>query len=182
MVLGRLLGVLLATALLSLTFPLFTAQAHIPPERTSPEAGAVLDQPPTSVDLWFPLELDISKPVELRVVHNLSGRRVDRGGEDPIDPIDPKHMHVALVADLRPGRYVVSWKATSVDGHPAYPTSFSFTMAEPVVATNDERVPMMLAVFGAAVFTVSVGGVGYLMRRQLGLVAPPPEQPPSAHH
>ncbi len=130
MPLRRLLGSVLATALLFLALPLPSAQAHTPPERTDPERGAVLDEPPTSVEVWFAAELDRSKPAELRVEHNPSGRRVDQGGDQPLDPADPTHMRVLLEPDLPPGRYVVSWKATGMDGHPA-PGSFSFTIAEP---------------------------------------------------
>lgn len=181
MPLRQLLGSVLATALVSAFLPFPIAQAHTPPERTNPEAGAVLDQPPTSVDIWFPLELDASKPAQLRVVHNQSGRRVDQGADDPLDPADRTHMRVLLEPDLAPGRYVVSWDATGVDGHPAYPRNFSFTIVE-LEPENRDRIPLMLAVFGTAAFAVSMGTVGYLLRRQLGLVAPPPERPPGERH
>jgi len=176
-----LLGSLLMAALLSPALPLSVTLAHTPPERTDPEAGAVLDRPPVSVDVWFPLELDPSEPAELRVVHNPSGRRVGLGGEDALDPADHTHMRVLLAPDLGPGRYVVSWEATGVDGHPAYPTSYSFTVAE-AERSNDDQVTLMLAAFGAAAFAASVGTVGFLLRRLLGLVEGPPKQPPAEHH
>jgi len=175
-----LLGSVLATALLSLALPVFAALADSPPERASPEVGAVLERPPAAVEVWVAARLDASKGAELKVVHIPSGRRVDRGGDEALDSADPQHLRVTLEPDLAPGRHVVSWEATGVDGHPTE-GSYAFTVA-PLVATNEDRVPLMLAVFGVAVFAVSVGGLGYLFRRQLGLVAPPPEQPPSEHH
>lgn len=41
---------------------------------------------------------------------------------------------------------------------------------------NDDRVPVELATFGAAVTVVVVLSAGYLLRRRLGLVKPPPAQ------
>lgn len=41
---------------------------------------------------------------------------------------------------------------------------------------NDDRVPVELATFGAAVTAVVVLSAGYLLRRRLGLVKPPPAQ------
>ena len=180
MALRPAVGSVLAAVLLAVVVPLFTAFAHTPPERTEPEAGAVLERPPTAVDVWFGADLDRSKPAELRVVHNPSGRRIDRGGEDPLDPQDADHVRVALEPDLAPGRYVVSWEATGVDGHPVR-GGYSFSVAEPERA-RDDQVPLMLAVFGAAAFVVSVGTVGYVLRRLLGLVEGPPTQPPAEHH
>lgn len=43
---------------------------------------------------------------------------------------------------------------------------------------NDDRVPVALATFGAAVAAVVVGSAGYLLRRWLGLIKPPPAQGP----
>ncbi|HZP56452.1 MAG TPA: hypothetical protein VFC53_02720 [Dehalococcoidia bacterium] len=45
------------------------------------------------------------------------------------------------------------------------------------------RVEVQLAVFGLAAFVVVVVGLGaYVLRKKLGLVAPPPEQPTGGHH
>ena len=53
-----------------------------------------------------------------------------------------------------------------------------------VIDDNDDtRVEVQLAMLGIAVFTVvGVGSAAYLLRRKLGLVAPPPEQPAGGHH
>lgn len=48
---------------------------------------------------------------------------------------------------------------------------------------DDTRVEVQLVVVGAAIGLVVVGGtVAYLVRRRLGLVAPPPEPGSDAHH
>ncbi|MDE3094796.1 MAG: hypothetical protein KGK07_02205 [Chloroflexota bacterium] len=55
--------------------------------------------------------------------------------------------------------------------------------ATPVPAHDGSRVGVQLGVLGAAAFTVLVvGSVAYLVRRRLGLAAPPSEQPPEGHH
>jgi methionine-rich copper-binding protein CopC len=181
MPLRPLVGSFLASALLVLAFHPSPAFAHTPPERTAPEADAVLDRPPATVEIWFVADLDASEPAELTVIHNPSGQRVDQGGDEPLDPGDPSHMRVTLQPNPAPGRYVVSWEATGIDTHPTM-GSYSFTVAGPPGSDDDDRVVVMLSVFGAAVFALSVAALGYLLRRLLGLVPPPPEQPPSEHH
>ena len=53
---------------------------------------------------------------------------------------------------------------------------------EQVDSHDDTRVEVQLVVLGVAVLLVVViGSAGYLLRRKLGLVAPPPEQNGSAH-
>lgn len=48
---------------------------------------------------------------------------------------------------------------------------------------DDTRVEVQVVVLATAAFTVvGLGGAGYLLRRRLGLVAPPPEQPAGGHH
>lgn len=48
---------------------------------------------------------------------------------------------------------------------------------------DDTRVEVQLVVVGAAIGLVVVGGtIAYLVRRRLGLVAPPPEPGSDAHH
>lgn len=53
-----------------------------------------------------------------------------------------------------------------------------------VIDDNDDtRVEVQLAMLGIAAFTVvGVGSAAYALRKKLGLVAPPPEQPTGGHH
>ncbi len=47
---------------------------------------------------------------------------------------------------------------------------------------DDTRVEVQVAVLSIVAFTVVVvGGAGFLLRKRLGLVAPPPEQPAAGH-
>jgi hypothetical protein len=63
----------------------------------------------------------------------------------------------------------------------AGPTQQSGSAAVP--SNDDSRVAVQWGVFGAAAFTVVVVGIGaYLLRKRLGLVAPPPDQGSDAHH
>ncbi len=54
----------------------------------------------------------------------------------------------------------------------------------PAIDDNDDtRVEVQLAMLGIAAFTVAgVGTAAYVLRKKLGLVAPPPEQPAGGHH
>jgi hypothetical protein len=55
--------------------------------------------------------------------------------------------------------------------------------AQEVDDNDDTRVEVQLAVLAVVIGTVFVAGTGvYLLRRRLGLVAPPPEQEAEGHH
>jgi hypothetical protein len=75
-------------------------------------------------------------------------------------------------------RHEVSWRAMSAEGYSIAP-SHAVQMDQAEDEGND-RVLVSLATFGAAVAAVVVGSAGYLLRRRLGLVKPPPDQ--SAEH
>lgn len=52
-----------------------------------------------------------------------------------------------------------------------------------VDSNDDTRVEVQLVVLGAvALLVVGVGISGYLLKKRLGLVAPPPDQSNSSHH
>lgn len=54
---------------------------------------------------------------------------------------------------------------------------------QPVEQHEGTRVEVQLVVLGAALVAVLViGSAGYLLRKKLGLVAGPPEQPAGGHH
>ena len=51
------------------------------------------------------------------------------------------------------------------------------------IAALSDTVSVQLAVFGAVIFVVVIVGlVGYAVRKRLGLVPPPPDQPAGGHH
>lgn len=150
-----------------------SANAQSEPSRTDPPAGASLHEAPKRVDIWFDTPLMPSRAADLAVTDEASGARVDVGGS-PVDEGDPAHLGKALAADMPAGRYVVSWRAVTEDGD-TVEGSYSFSVGNPG-EEDDDRVLVSLATFGAAAAAVVVGSAGYLLRRRLGLVKPPPTQ------
>ena len=69
---------------------------------------------------------------------------------------------------------VASTGAPRVDGEGVV-GSYSFSVDD-AAGEDDDRVPVALATFGAAVAAVLVLSAGYLLRRRLGLIKPPPTQ------
>lgn len=66
---------------------------------------------------------------------------------------------------------------------PPSPGRAAVVLQQQVDQNDDTRVGVQLAVLGAAAFTVvAVGLAGYLLRRKLGLTAPPPKQDAGGHH
>ncbi|MDX1510959.1 MAG: copper resistance protein CopC [Nitriliruptorales bacterium] len=104
------LGILVGLALALLTMP---AQAHASLLSTTPADGQLVEVAPTQVTLRF--NESVMAPTAGVRVFNAGGERVDSG-----DPVvgDDESIGVALDADLPDGTYVVTWRATSADGHP----------------------------------------------------------------
>jgi methionine-rich copper-binding protein CopC len=145
--------------------------------RAEPAAGAVLDKPPSGVELWLEEPPSAPGDAQVQVVHNQSGRRVDLGGP-AWDAGEPGHLKVQLRPDLGPGKYVVSW--AMAEGGREDTGSYSFTVSEPSNGSNDDLVTIALATFGAAGAAVVVGLVAYVLRVRFGLVKAPP--PPEEGH
>ena len=83
--------------------------------QTTPEANAVLPEPPGLVQLFFtePIEKDYSK-AEL---YDSAGNKVDTP-DSRIGP-DPNQLTLQLPANLARGTYTVVWRNISAaDGHP----------------------------------------------------------------
>jgi methionine-rich copper-binding protein CopC len=139
--------------------------------RAEPPVGAVLDRPPSRVELWLEKPPSAPGDVEVRVIHDQSGQRVDLGRE-AWDASDPGHLEVPLGPDLGPGKYVVSW-VVAEDGR-EYSGTYSFTVGASADEGNDNLVTMALATFGAAGAAVVLGLAAYLVRVRLGLVKAPP--------
>ncbi|PYN77279.1 MAG: copper-binding protein [Candidatus Rokuibacteriota bacterium] len=105
---------LVASALLSLTLLLPTAaESHAVLVRSVPAQRAVLEAPPTRVELWFNERLE---PAYSRVsVLDEANTQVDlRDASVAAD--DVRRLSVSLPA-LAPGRYRVEFRVLSVDGH-----------------------------------------------------------------
>jgi copper transport protein len=89
--------------------------AHAVLERSLPPAGAVLEQAPGQVQLWFTEQPEL-RFSELQVVDAL-GNRMDAGGT-----ITAENNSSSLIVRLRPGipngTYTIVWRVLSaVDGH-----------------------------------------------------------------
>jgi hypothetical protein len=66
---------------------------------------------------------------------------------------------------------------------PPSPGLTASSQAREIDDNDDTRVEVQLVVLAVAVGTVFVLGSGvYLLRKRLGLVAPPPDQDPGSHH
>lgn len=113
------------------------ASAHALLASSSPGAGALLDQPPTSVVLNFTEAPDPA----LAVVHvlNSGGRAVEKGKPGPV-PGQRNSLTVAL-PQLPKGSYTVTWRTTSVvDGHTTG-GSFAFGIGVKPTANTTVRAP-----------------------------------------
>ena len=89
------------------------AQAHAFLDHAVPKVGAVLQEPPAEVRLWFGEAVEPAfSSIE---VLDASGRRVQTGPVQ-VDGADRMVLRVAL-PPLPSGAYVVRWRAVSVDTH-----------------------------------------------------------------
>lgn len=177
---GLIIVAALAVGAVSSLMFVSAVAAQNPIKRTEPVAGAVLESPPSNVEVWLEDPLSTEAKAELQVVHSQSGTRVDLAAAS-LDKGDPTHLRVPLPRDLASGKYVVSWAVLS--GGYETEGSFSFTVLSPSTGNNDDRVTIALATIGVAAAAVVVGVLGYLLRVWLGLVKPPPppEEPHGSH-
>lgn len=90
-----------------------SAWSHAALVRSSPARRAVLSQSPEQARLWF------NESVEPRFstvsVWDAGGTRVDLENA-AVSTDDPKRLSVGL-RPLRPGRYIITFRVLSVDGH-----------------------------------------------------------------
>lgn len=90
--------------------------------RTEPKDGAVLQQAPNEIRLWF------SAPIKVALstvqVRDARGKEVD-GRDLRADEKEPALVRLSLASGLGPGTYKVSWTAVAQDMH-AGKGSFSF--------------------------------------------------------
>ena len=99
------------------------ALAHAVLVKSVPAQRADLVEPPPRVELWFNERLE---PAYSKAsVTNEAGTRVDLR-DVAVSAEDPKRLSVSLPA-LTPGRYTVSFRVLSVDGH-VVESTLSFTL------------------------------------------------------
>ena len=162
----RRAGILL---LLALLLAPAGASAHAVLVGSLPGDGSRLDRPPTEVSLRFNEPI---APVSLRVI-GAAGEAVATG---PATAATDGTLRLTLPPDLPAGRYVVSYRVTSADGHPVA-GSLTFAVgadpppaaAAPPSMVNDRWVPALvlnraltdlalLATAGGAAFVLLVLG------------------------
>ena len=116
---------LIAAGLAALTLWPVAALAHAVLVKSVPAQRAMLAEPPPRVELWFNerLEPTYSKAS----VTNEAGAQVDLR-DVAVAPEDPRRLAVSLPA-LAPGRYTVSFRVLSVDGH-VVESQLTFTVKE----------------------------------------------------
>jgi copper transport protein len=115
----RLLPLLLLVALL---LPNGSAWAHAVLLATSPAADSAQPQSPAAIELTF------NEPVQLLALKLLdsTGRDVTPGA---LPTVTDGHVSWALPTALSKGRYLVSWRVGSLDGH-VVSGSFGFAIGE----------------------------------------------------
>lgn len=101
------------------------APAHALPVRSDPAANAVLSGPPSQVKIWF--DEAINPPGSRIIVVDPSNHEVDTRNSH-VDMASQTEMVVGLQL-LRPGAYVVVWRAQSLDDGHVTGGSFIFRIA-----------------------------------------------------
>jgi methionine-rich copper-binding protein CopC len=86
---------------------------HAFPDHSEPRVGHTLDQPPSSVRIWF--DGDIEPVFSTMRVESADQQRVD-AGDAQVDPHDGTLLEVTL-PPLPSGAYQVSWSVVARDGH-----------------------------------------------------------------
>jgi copper resistance protein C len=90
-----------------------TAVAHALPEQDVPGAGAILQQPPSTVSIRFDAELE---PIFSKlIVKNGQDKQVSEG-KGNVDTANRKILSTRLV-NAGKGSYHVYWSVVSRDGH-----------------------------------------------------------------
>jgi methionine-rich copper-binding protein CopC len=99
--------------------------AHASLVKSAPAQRAVLYRSPSRIQLWFNERLE-SKYSSLSV-SDAEGKTVPTGKAE-VSVENPKRLS-ALIKPLPPGRYIVSYRVLSVDGH-IVKDQFPFTVAK----------------------------------------------------
>ena len=116
---------LVLTGLAALALWPALALAHAVLVKSVPGQRAALAEPPPRVELWFNERLE---PAYSKAsVTNEAGTQVDLR-DVAVSPQDPRRLSLSLPA-LAPGRYTVSFRVLSVDGH-VVESKLSFTVKD----------------------------------------------------
>ena len=99
------------------------AMAHVKAKETNPESGAVLTEAPTVISIQF------TGPAKL-VSLELTGSNVELVKIDVSEATSVDGLVTVQIPPLSPDAYTVSWRALSIDGHPAK-GSFTFEISTP---------------------------------------------------
>lgn len=80
------------------------------------------------------------------------------------------------------GRASAASTPSVTQGIPAAPRQQTATSTSAVPTNDDSRVGVQLVVLGIVAFVViGIGSVAYLIRKRVGLIAPPPDQGSGQH-
>ena len=101
----------------------YASPRHIELVQSSPAADTVLVSPPEALVLTFSAELDFAQTAA--TMRNADGQRVELGDAQRTD--DPRQVKLAVVSEMGPGTYTVSWVAAPKDDHGGR-GRFSFTV------------------------------------------------------
>lgn len=168
-------GVLLALVTVALLMlPSIPAQAHDTLESTDPADGSAIGSVPANVGLTFdhtPLAIG-------SLIRVVDATGVDRA-DGPVAIVD-NHVTQAIKPGAPEGKYVVTWRVASADGH-AIEGSFAFTagtastVPSPVAAPagttprTSTAPPTAVIVAGAVVLllVIAFGGLAVTVKRRL---------------
>ncbi len=122
------LAAAVATALVAAPFALRAVPLpHLKLKASFPAADSTVAQAPKQIELWFTEAPEM--PVSKIALADAAGADVTVGalarGKDANSP----SLVVPVTGKMAAGKYTVSWRAGSKDGHPVNGT-FSFTLAK----------------------------------------------------
>ena len=172
-----LTAVILALTVLALA-PSSPASAHAELVASTPSNGARLDKPPTRVTMTFTETVNLIDG-GIRLVNSL-GDPVS----SPAPTVDGHTVNWPMPSGLRNGKYLVSWRVVSADGHPVQ-GAFSFGIgvdAQGVVGGGSNQpstapAPVVLIRFaGYLAFSLLIGVVAFVT-----WCSPSSRKDPTAH-
>jgi copper resistance protein C len=116
----------LGLILLLLLAATVTGWAHAFLDHAEPGVGSHVNTSPSQVKIWFTEKLE---PAFSRIqVFDAAGKEIDRR-DSRVNPTNPTILEISL-PPLKPGKYKVSWRVTSVDTHVTTGT-FDFEIVVP---------------------------------------------------
>lgn len=122
------LALVLGVALGVLVWSTGDAGAHSEYERSEPADGAVLEESPPRVDVWYSQELRRSGGMPVLMVVKDNGDQVDLGAI--LDDEDRHHLYAELAPALPRGRYTVIYNVLSDEDAEATWGAFHFYVGE----------------------------------------------------